>query len=246
MRTIPRCLLFLFCFSLTPVQTVCQEPIPQPAIDGKQDGGVVDPRRAWMFRLDRLSREEWAKAAMEAERLAGLAPQHERLRALAGAYRSRLVCAPLPEKPTVGADGKSIPASPAKPDEKSGVASNGTARATAILGGRYLMVEVELEVGGLPMQAMYLVGYDRLHELYSLSWRDSLSTWSIECLGTADPKDPQRIAMRGHLFDPITPTGRPFRLDLEFVGVEGFSVVVQEQVGEEMAEVMRQEFTRVR
>lgn len=81
----------------------------------------------------------------------------------------------------------------------------------AILGGRYVVANYTLQLQGAKVEAVQILGFDTLRQVYTASWRDSLSTWSVECAGPAVADRPDVVTMAGTLVDVQDPTGRPFR-----------------------------------
>lgn len=159
-----------------------------------------------------------ADALQRARELARVAPEHEVFRRLAGAWRVRLR--------TTSPDGG------VREDE-------GAVVGRAMLGGRYLALAFELDLQGNELEALQLLGFDRLKGLYTASWRDTGTTWSVECQG-APGEDPGVITMFGSMVDVSSPDGRPFRLQLDararaevqvkiWEGMLGKEVLLQEQ-----------------
>jgi hypothetical protein len=72
-----------------------------------------------------------------------------------------------------------------------------------------------LQLQGTAVEAVQMLGFDTLRQLYTSSWRDDLSTWSVEASGTAGAGAPERLRLQGALADARDPTGRPFRLELD-------------------------------
>lgn len=83
--------------------------------------------------------------------------------------------------------------------------------AKAILGGRYVLAEYTLAIAPVTVAAVQIFGFDALRQLWTASWRDDLSTWSVD--GSGPPADPETgvLVLRGTLADAQDPTGRPFR-----------------------------------
>ncbi len=119
----------------------------------------------------------------------------------------------------------------------------GTARAAAVLGGRYLIVNCTVKVHDVPLEGLYIFGFDNLHGLYTASWRDSLSTWSIECSGPPAAGADEPIELQGTMVDAASPTGRPFRMTLRCAD-DGFDIRVRDSAGDQLVEVMQQTFRR--
>lgn len=91
----------------------------------------------------------------------------------------------------------------------------GIVEATVILGGRYVQLTHRLGLGGRDVEALQILGFDALRQLYTSSWRDELSTWSVECSGVPTPGAPDVLRMEGTLADARDPAGRPFRCELD-------------------------------
>ncbi|MBL8726824.1 MAG: DUF1579 family protein [Planctomycetes bacterium] len=113
----------------------------------------------------------------------------------------------------------------------------GTIEGTSLLGGRYVMLHYRLQVEGGGLEAVQLLGFHTLHQLYTSSWRDDHSTWAIECNGPPDAAAPDRLVLHGTLVDVQDAEGHPFRLELD-LGDERVEVRLFETVGG--APVLRQ------
>jgi hypothetical protein len=97
----------------------------------------------------------------------------------------------------------------------------GSVRAAAILGGRYVVADYTLAITPATVHAVQIFGFDALRQLWTSSWRDDLSTWSVECSGPPSQPEAGVLTLRGSLVDASEPTGRPFRqvVDLSAEGV---------------------------
>jgi len=169
-----------------------------------------------------LDAMQLARAMTSTMKLSKPGPEHDRLMALEGTYAVEMTLTP-PELPPL--------------------ATTGEARAMSVLSGRYLLVNLKVRVAGVVMEGLYILGYDNLRSLYTVSWRDSLSTWAVECAGPVSDASPDVAALQGTMVDAASPTGRPFELVLGFTK-EGFALAVRDKVKGELAEVMRQNFVR--
>lgn len=183
------------------------------------DPGAAAPARA-PGDLDAL---QLAQAMATTMRLAQPGEPHRRLAGLAGAFDVEMTLAAPGLEPQT---------------------TRGTARAAAVLGGRYVVVNLTARIGGVLFEGLYVFGFDNMHSLYTCSWRDSMSTWAVDCSGPP-PKEPDAgvLVLGGTLVDAASTTGRPFELHLEFAA-DGFAVAVHDTVGVQKVEVMRQRFTR--
>lgn len=121
----------------------------------------------------------------------------------------------------------------------------GRASGSLLLGGRYVQVQFRMQSGQVPVQAMQLFGFDTLRQLFTSSWRDDLSTWSVECSGPrpAAGGEPSGIELRGTMTDVRDPTGRPFwmRLQIEAAAV---TVELRDTLDGREHVVQRQRWTR--
>ena len=133
------------------------------------------------------------RALQDAERVAGLAEPHARLQRLVGEWQVEF-------DTLVG---------------EQRVTTRGRAVARPELGGRYLRVELSFSLLDQPVEAIWVFGFDRLHEVYTAEWRDDRSTWAVRCRGAANQAQPERLDLRGELHDASTPAGRPFRVELD-------------------------------
>jgi hypothetical protein len=82
-------------------------------------------------------------------------------------------------------------------------------RAHAILGGRFLVEEVEGKMMGQGFKGMSITGYDNVRKEYQSIWMDSMSTGVT--LSSGKENDKGEIHFKGKMVDSMTPKGRPFR-----------------------------------
>lgn len=69
-----------------------------------------------------------------------------------------------------------------------GTTSEGAVAGKAMLGGRYVVLSYRLPRAGRELEAVQLLGFDTLHQVYTSSWRDDASTWAVEASGTRTPR----------------------------------------------------------
>ncbi len=169
-----------------------------------------------------LDAVQLARAMTSTMKLSMPGPQHERLAALEGTYVVEMTLTPPGLPPQVSA---------------------GEARAMTVLSGRYLLINMKVRVAGVVMEGLYVLGFDNLRSLYTVSWRDSLSTWSVECAGPEPEAGKNKVVLQGTMVDAASPTGRAFEVDLLFID-DGFAFAVRDRVKEAVTEVMRQSFVR--
>ncbi len=193
-----------------------QEPAPaQPT--PSQPAPALVPKEAAGQGVEQL-----AKAMTVTMRLSTPGEEHARLCRLAGDYEVRMTLSP-----------------PGIPPQEC----RGEAKAMAALSGRYLLVNLKVRIQGVVLEGLYILGYDRLRDLYTVSWRDSMSTWAVDCSGPKPAESGAAIALQGTMVDAASPTGRAFELELALQD-DGFAVAVKDQVGDRLFEVMRQRFVR--
>lgn len=101
---------------------------------------------------------------------------------------------------------------PGQPEQRD----SGRVVAAAILGGRYIVANYALQQRGVKVEAVQILGFDVLRGVYTASWRDDLSTWSVETSGPPVAATPDLLTLTGTLADARDPTGRPFRQVVEF------------------------------
>jgi len=123
----------------------------------------------------------------------------------------------------------------------------------AILGGRYVVLNFQLQVQGHAVEGVLILGFDNLHQRYTASWRDDLSTWAVECAGSPQAAAPQQLRLQGQLTDARDPDGRPFRLEIDLPSpaadakdpaAQRVQVRLLDTVGGSLIAVQQQEWTR--
>jgi hypothetical protein len=125
-------------------------------------------------------KEDKAMAAEMA--LAGPAEEHRRLEALAGAWDEEIKVWFRPGATPITIKAKSVN--------------------TMILGGRFLKMESKGTMGGMTVEALSIVGFDRRTKKYTQVGYDSTGTYYVTAAGEYDPSQ-NAILMYGEDFDPI-------------------------------------------
>lgn len=167
-------------------------------------------------------RQPDAEVLQHALELARPTSEHERLGRLVGSWRVQMT--------TFGAEGAPHQAA-------------GKMVCRAILGGRYVVLNFDLELAERRLEAVQILGFDTMLQSYTASWRDSGSTWSIECRGV--PGDEAEVLqLRGSLVDARSPRGRPFRLTLDLSDRARVPVTIHEGVPASEVLVQQQVWTR--
>ncbi len=83
--------------------------------------------------------------------------------------------------------------------------SKGTSDASWILGGRYVMENVNGMMGQMPMKGISITGYDNFKQTYNSLWMDEMSTSMMTSAGTAD-KDGKTFNFSGKFDNIMTGT----------------------------------------
>lgn len=86
--------------------------------------------------------------------------------------------------------------------------TKGTRTIKSLLGGRYILEEMEFNMMGMAMQGMSIMGYDNLKKEYVSIWMDSMSTWPIFSRGTKNQSG--EVETKGTMVDAAGE--RPFRM----------------------------------
>ena len=159
--------------------------------------------------------------------------EHERLAKLAGKWQVTLRTR-LPDggKPAAGLPPTAAAAAAAMQEDR------GTVVGSSMLGGRYVVLNYQLKLQGRAVEAVQILGFDTLQQAFTSTWRDSATTWSVDCLGGVS-KDADVLTLTGQLRDAKTPDGRGFRLTLDLRKLDQVTVQIHEDRG--MEEVLLQE-----
>lgn len=108
---------------------------------------------------------------------------HEALEPLVGTWTAEVKCWMAPDAPPT--------------------VSQGTAKATWVMNGRFLQEEFKGEFMGKPFHGMSLTGYDNLKQQYHSVWIDDLSTAMVTSAGKAK-EGGKVIALEGKHDCPVT------------------------------------------
>jgi len=102
------------------------------------------------------------------------------------------------------------------PDTEA-VETTGHAERRWILGGRFLMEELDGGNLALPMQGLGLFGFDVFEQKHSSVWLDTMNTAILSNLGTYDPIN-ELVSFAGDYKDPWTGTKKKERGVLRLMG----------------------------
>ena len=126
----------------------------------------------------------------EYEKAGAPGPEHERIKELAGNWKTVT---------------KSFMAPGAEP-----MVSEGTSKVSLIHGGRFAMEEFKGSLMNKPFQGLGLTGYDKAKKQYVSSWTDSMSTAIMMMHGSYDAAT-KELQMTGSYDDPLTKQTKKFR-----------------------------------
>ena len=116
--------------------------------------------------------------------------------------------------------------------------------AAPILGGRYVVANYTLQIQGVKVEAVQIFGFDALRSVFTASWRDDLSTWSIETAGPPVAATPDVLVLTGTLIDAKDPTGRPFRQVVDLATEKAVTVRLFDTHDDKQFELQVQQWTR--
>jgi len=114
----------------------------------------------------------------------------------------------------------------------------------AILGGRYVVANYTLQIQGVKVEAVQIFGFDALRSVFTASWRDDLSTWSIETAGPPVAAKPDELVLLGTMVDAADPTGRPFRQVFDLAADKAVTVRLFDTHEGKEGELQVQQWTR--
>jgi len=124
------------------------------------------------------------------------------------------------------------------------VAGRGRMQGTAILGGRYVQLDFTYELGGAAVAASQVLGYDALRERFTSSWRDTLTTWALECEGAPSPSWRDGMTLTGRIVEVADGSAQPCRIEIDLGDFE--HITCRQLVGEGAAAraIQTQDWTR--
>jgi hypothetical protein len=114
--------------------------------------------------------------------------------------------------------------------------SKGTMEARSMLDGRYLVQESQMNLMGMAMKGVNIIGFDNSTSEYTSMWADSMSTWWVSSRGKL--REDGVVELKGTMKDMAGE--RPFRMELKHVGPDQVDMVMYDTIppqGE--VEVMR-------
>jgi len=146
---------------------------------------------------DQLDSAEIAEMTMKSMRLGKPGPEHEKLAALVGSWKTTT-------KWWLSRDGEPI-------------VINGMATNELILGGRFLQSYNENTGGHIEISSISILGFDRRHEVFTIYSCDNMGTYAISAQGPYD-EESNSTTMSGTDEDPIFKHTQMYDIVLTFMG----------------------------
>lgn len=126
-------------------------------------------------------------------------PEHERLAGLVGSWAVEMKVWPEP-----GAEPATV---------------RGAVESKMVLGGRFLMQQMEISGGMFAGEALVIIGFDRRSSEYTIVGLDTTGTYWVTARGPASA-DGTRVVMSGTDYDPIFGFEQVYDMTLDFVDAD--------------------------
>lgn len=123
------------------------------------------------------------------------------------------------------------------------MSSEGTAKTEMILGGRYQMSEFSGSLMGMPLEGLWMMGFDNVSQEFTAIWIDNMGTGTAIAKGKYDESN-KTISMDGNMLDPILKTGMKFKQYLIMVDDNKYTMQMKLDVNGQEFKSMEIEFTR--
>ena len=123
------------------------------------------------------------------------------------------------------------------------MSSDGTAKTEMILGGRYQMSKFSGSVMGMPMEGVWMMGFDNASQEFTATWIDNMGTGTAIAKGKYDESS-KTISMDGTMMDPISKTDMKFKQYLKLVDDNNYTLEMKLDVNGQEFKSMEIEFTR--
>lgn len=107
------------------------------------------------------------------------------------------------------------------PDAKPGV-STGESENKWIMGGRFLLMDVEGKSMGKEFEGMGIIGYDNSKKEYTYVWIDTMGTGMMTATGTYDAAA-KTLTENGSYTDPMTGQDKSFRGVTTFLDKDSYT-----------------------
>lgn len=123
------------------------------------------------------------------------------------------------------------------------MSSEGTAKTEMILGGRYQMSKFSGSLMGMPMEGVWMMGFDNVSQEFTAIWIDNMGTGTAIAKGKYDESG-KTISMDGNMIDPISKTDMKFKQYLIMVDDNKYTMEMKLDVNGQEFKSMEIEFTR--
>lgn len=121
--------------------------------------------------------------------------------------------------------------------------TEGEARNTVLIGGRFLRSEIRETWGGEPVDAVVRLGFDRRTGLHTLSRCDSWGTYCVDAAGAAS--EDGLLVLEGSALDPLGRDTETYRFVIDLRAPDRYSIAIDFMIpGGEVLTMTRSTFTR--
>lgn len=121
--------------------------------------------------------------------------------------------------------------------------TEGTSNTDMILGGRYQMSKFNGSLMGMPMEGVWMMGFDNVSQEFTAIWIDNMGTGTAIAKGKYDESS-KTISMDGSMMDPISKTDMKFKQYLKLVDDNSYTLEMKLDVNGQEFKSMEIEFTR--
>lgn len=121
--------------------------------------------------------------------------------------------------------------------------TEGTSKTEMILGGRYQMSKHSGSVMGMPMEGMWLMGFDNATEEFTAIWIDNMGTGTAIAKGKYDDST-KTISMDGNMIDPISKSDTKFKQYIKIIDNDHYTMIMNLDINGQEFKSMEIEFVR--
>lgn len=121
--------------------------------------------------------------------------------------------------------------------------TEGTSTIEMILGGRHQMSKSNSSVMGMPMEGIWILGFDNITNEFTAIWIDNMGTGTAIAKGKYD-ESTETITMYGNMIDPFSKKDMKFKQSLKMIDSDHFNVDMKLDVNGQELNSMEIEFIR--
>ena len=121
--------------------------------------------------------------------------------------------------------------------------TEGTSSTEMILGGRYQLSKHSGNVMGMPMEGMWIMGFDNVTQEFTAIWIDNMGTGTAIAKGKYD-ESTKTISMDGNMIDPISKADIKFKQYFKMIDNDKFKIEMNLDFNGEEFKSMEIEFVR--